>query len=199
MLWQRYSKTQFRAPIPRRAIDAFAAAHKFVQKNNRPVILDSGCGNGESSYYLAARYPQHSIVAVDKSAHRLSRAHAHGPQAETLLFARADCISLWRLIRPAGWPIERHFLFYPNPWPKPGHLQRRWHAHPVFPTLLSLGGRLTLRTNWPIYAREFSQALDFFNKSVEPVLELQLTQAITPFERKYMRSQHKLFAVLACL
>lgn len=49
-----------------------------------------------------------------------------------LVFVRADLVDYWRLLEEAGLRLARHYILYPNPWPKIGHLTRRWHAHPVF-------------------------------------------------------------------
>jgi hypothetical protein len=57
-------------------------------------------------------------------------------------FSHTDLVDYWRLMRKAYVRPARHYLFYPNPWPKIGHLPRRWHGHPVFPALLALGGPL---------------------------------------------------------
>ena len=76
------------------------------------------------------------------------------------ILARCDCIDFWQLAAAENLRCERQFLLYPNPWPKPDQLQRRWHAHPVFPALLALEPRyIELRTNWRVYADEFCDAL----------------------------------------
>ncbi len=189
----RYQQSEWQESIPKHAYDAFAIASRFVAGD--PVILDSGCGVGESSYRLARHYPDKKVLAIDKSARRLARSHKHGECPDNLLILQADCVHLWRLIHEAEWAVLRHYLFYPNPWPKPGQLQRRWHAHPIFPTLVALGGVLTMRTNWLIYAQEFAQALAQVKNTDVTVELLMLSDAITPFERKYINSQHDLYQV----
>ncbi len=193
----KYQNSELQDSIPKHAENAFLIANKFVSSNK--VVLDSGCGTGESSYHLAKKYPDHKIVAVDKSIERLQRSHAFGEQPANLLFVQSDCVHMWRLIRQAGWKIERHYLFYPNPWPKPGHLQRRWHGHPVFPTMLALGGMLVMRTNWEVYAQEFAQALTMSGCADIDMKQLKLDSdaAITPFERKYIQSGHQLYEVMS--
>lgn len=63
------------------------------------------------------------------------------------------------------------------------------------------GSMLTLRTNWEVYAREFLQALRM--NTVEKVemneLKLKVNEAFTPFERKYIQSEHALSEVVARL
>ena len=51
--------------------------------------------------------------------------------------------------------LARHYVLYPNPWPKIGHLARRWHGHAVFPDLLALGGVFECRSNWRIYIEKW--------------------------------------------
>jgi len=177
---------------------AFADARATLGSVPQRVILDAGCGNGESSVRLAAEHRGAWVVGVDKSAARLS-VHAGRRLPANLLLVRAELADFWRLAARAGWRVERHLLLYPNPWPKARHLKRRWHAHPAFPDLLALGGELELRTNWPIYAREFAQAL-----AIAGVPEPRLAavtpepgEAISPFERKYAASRHSLVGVRA--
>lgn len=193
----KYQQTEMQDSIPKHAHDAFEIANQFVAGDS--VILDSGCGVGESSYRLAECYPDVKVLAMDKSALRLERSHGFGHRPENLLILQADCIHFWRLIHRAKWHIKRHYLFYPNPWPKPGHLQRRWHAHPVFPTLVKLGGVLIMRTNWLVYAQEFAQALALTTNDSYKVEQLVVENAFTPFERKYLSSQHELYQIQADL
>jgi len=195
----KYQISEFQDSIPKHAVNAFQIANQFVSSNE--VILDSGCGTGESSYRLADKFPEYKVVGVDKSIDRLERSHAFGDQPENLIFVQCDCVHLWRLIKDANWNIDRQYLFYPNPWPKPGHLQRRWHGHPIFPTMIALGGVLTMRTNWKVYAQEFAQALDIASVGKVDVkqLELDVETAFTPFERKYIQSEHQLYEVVIAL
>jgi tRNA G46 methylase TrmB len=181
--------------IPKFAYDAFDVANHFVADD--PVVLDSGCGTGESSYRLAQLYPDKKIIGIDKSSARLQRSHAHGEQPKNLLLVQANCIYMWRLIRQAQWDIHHHYLLYPNPWPKPAHVQKRWHGHPIFPTLISLGGKLVLRTNWEIYALEFAQAITLLISYDVTVAKLSVVNAFTPFERKYIKSHHSLYEIVA--
>ena len=194
-LVQKYQQSCMQDSIPKHAYDAFEIANQFVMKD--PVILDSGCGTGESSYRLAREFPHLKVLGVDKSISRLKRSHVHGDAPKNLLLLQADCIHLWRLIKLAQWHIHKHYLFYPNPWPKPGHLQRRWHAHPVFPTMLALTAEIVMRTNWKIYAQEFAQAIQISGSYIVEVRQLALNAdaVSTAFERKYLHSGHELYEV----
>jgi len=165
---------------------------------DKSIILDSGCGTGKSTQRLAELYPRHIVIGVDQSHVRLAKSGVSSGFSRNgnCILLRAELSTFWRLLLIDGHTPERHFLFYPNPWPKPGHLKRRWHGHPVFPHLLSLGGEIELRCNWEIYALEFAQAVnlatgaDIRRKTFHP------KNAVSPFEQKYMLRDQSLFSVL---
>ncbi len=194
---ERHRDRPYRKPIAAHTRAAFAWVKENVATRSRPLILDSGCGIGAAARELARQNPERWVVGVDQSAHRLRRAGWAEPglRCDNLLLARAELADFWRLALAARWRLERHYLLYPSPWPKPGQLRRRWHAHPVFEALLGLGGRLELRTNWRIYADEFVIALEFFGHGAATVRRFEPAEALTPFERKFAASQHPLFRV----
>ncbi len=205
----RYANTTYLRPIAAHTEKAFFEANEFVQKRACPVILDSGCGTGQSTLHLAARFPDYTIIAVDKSEARLSR-NKNNKNASTtinhslpenILFVRGELLDFWRLIQKENWNIQKHALYYPNPWPKSSEAVRRFHLHPIFPTLLSLSPETELRTNWEIYAKEFTHAATYLssiqnfprNIQCEPYLA-EIPE--TAFERKYRDAGQTLWRVL---
>lgn len=164
-------------------------------------ILDSGCGTGESTRLLAAQFPHLTVVGADRSAHRLGRGGwcEPGVQEGNVVLMRANLVDLWRLLQQQRLFPQRHYLLYPNPYPKPGQIGRRWHGHPVFPVLIALGGRIELRSNWEIYVREFAQAVELLTSVEAPIVQIRPDHALSAFERKYLQSQHQLFQVVADL
>ncbi|RJF99885.1 tRNA (guanine(46)-N(7))-methyltransferase TrmB [Noviherbaspirillum saxi] len=204
MLVDKHARSQFQKPIMpynKEAFDASIAA--WTRAGNAPLILDAGCGVGLSSLHLATRYPDSFIIGVDQSADRLSRnTQWRGDTPDNLITVRADLVDYWRLLQTAGVQLARHYILYPNPWPKVGQLARRWHGHAVFPTLASLGGELECRSNWRIYIEEFAAALAHLSGQAV-TCESYVTEApITPFERKYIASGHSLWRCrlnLGCL
>ncbi|MGY6588586.1 MAG: tRNA (guanine(46)-N(7))-methyltransferase TrmB [Wenzhouxiangella sp.] len=177
------------------SVPAFRQITPFAESAAR-LIIDAGCGTGHSTRALALADPLAHVIGVDQSADRLSRAPDLPDNARLL---RAELADFWRLLLAAGWPVEQHYLFYPNPWPKPAHLKRRWHAHPVFPCLLAIGGRLELRTNFLLYAKEFQQALHYSGHADASLLQLPVEEPVSPFERKYRDSGHPLYQVIVDL
>jgi tRNA G46 methylase TrmB len=160
-----------------------------------PFILDAGCGTGASTLALACEFPHKLIVGIDKSVVRLDvgqRAIATGAMPANVILLHCELVDFWQLAGAARLRCEKQFLLYPNPWPKPEHVQRRWHAHPVLPAILALGGTIELRTNWRIYADEFARALQLTGTNAS-VQRFEPTQPLTPFERKYVASGHDIW------
>ena len=193
----KHSVNEYKLIIPDDARRKFDELNQIILANPQPIILDSGCGTGESSYYLTQHYPQYWVIGIDKSQHRLSKSSMHGNQPENLLFVCTNLIYLWQLAFEANWLIQKNYLLYPNPWPKASQLKRRWHGHPIFPTLIKLSKKIELRTNWNVYAEEFSLALQFYLNKKIAVEQLQIEKPMTAFERKYTASAHSLYALTA--
>jgi tRNA G46 methylase TrmB len=191
----RHMRQAWRAPIHDYSRRAFAELVDSIDPG-LPVVLDSGCGTGASTVELARRHPESLVVGVDKSQARLGRAPERPGNARLI---RSELADFWRLALEAGWRPVRHYVLYPNPWPKPGHLKRRWHGHPAFPTLLELGGRLELRSNFALYVEEFADALALAGVLDVKVVSFLADEPISPFERKYEQSGHRLFKLTATL
>lgn len=185
---QRNLDNPFRKPFAEHTVEAFERASEWLQQQARPLIFDSCCGVGESSRLIAQRYPEHAVIALDRSEVRLDKhQRCFDESLDNLLFVRADLMDFWRLAQQASWQTEYHFLLYPNPYPKPSQLQRRWHASPVFSSLLALGGQLTVRSNWKTYIDEFVMALKL--AGIETAAsEYSAVEPMSAFERKYWAS-----------
>ena len=156
----------------------------------RPLVIDSFCGTGQSTAILAGRFPGHLVVGIDKSAQRLGR-HTEG-NSDNYCLLRADCEDIWELLVADGLAAEHHFLLYPNPWPKASHLQRRVHGSASLPRLLQLGGAITLRSNWQLYAEEFGLALHLAGRR-GAITRVSGEPPMTLFELKYRDSGHMLW------
>jgi len=176
----------FKKPYQAHTLAEFERIKKIVEQQARPIIFDSCCGVGESSLAIAKRHPEALVIGMDKSQVRLDKNISYQVDVlpDNLILARVNLNDFWRLAVEAGWQLSHHYLLYPNPWPKSKHLQRRWHAGPLFPYIIQLGGLLEVRSNWRLYVEEFTLALQVAGINTE-VLEYKSAEAITPFERKY--------------
>jgi tRNA (guanine-N7-)-methyltransferase len=121
-----------------------------------PVMLEIGCGMGETTAALAASEPGWNYLAVDVYepglAQLLMRAEHLG--LENVRLVHGDAVVL----------LEHHVaddslagvrMLFPDPWPKKKHHKRRL-VTPSFVALLAsrmrLGARLHLATDWADYA-----------------------------------------------
>lgn len=136
------------------------------------------------------------MLGFDRSAVRLSRQQQALPS--NCMLIRADAEDLWRQLASHGFRTRRHFLLYPNPYPKASQLNSRWHGSPAFPALLSLRGTIDVRSNWKTYLDEFQRALDIagFDSDLE---HYEPRVPLTLFERKYANSGHALWRLTASL
>lgn len=195
---QKHLTHPFQKPYQAHTQKAFDDVNAIVQaflveKPNGKVILDSCCGVGQSTRLLAKLNPDALVIGIDKSSSRIERNVEgfdlkDGYQANNFHLVRADLNDFYRLVKTANWPITKHYILYPNPWPKSKHLQRRWHGSAVFPTLISLGAQIILRSNWRLYLQEFQQAAKQVNL-IGDLTELAVeAQPLTPFEAKYQAS-----------
>lgn len=204
----KHAGTRFLKPVAaynRAAFDRSIAAWRAA--GARPLIVDAGCGVGLSTLHLAARFPGHFVIGVDQSADRIARnTQWPGALPPNCIKVRADLVDYWRLMHEAGIYPDRHYILYPNPWPKKHHLGRRWHGHPVFPTIVALGGYFECRSNWPVYITECGAALKQLtgiDAAIEPyrpgdnemtgIAAESFSLPITPFEKKYLASGHSLW------
>jgi len=196
---EKHLEHPFQKPIHARSLEGFKAVEKQVSALGKPIIFDSCCGVGDSTVNLAKLYPNHFIIGMDKSGHRLNKNECYEQHGvDNFMLLRTDLNDFWRLAVDAQMLPEKHYILYPNPWPKSKHVKRRWHGAAVFPSIIALGGELEMRSNWSLYLQEFAVALDVAGKQ-GLVEEFMPQQTITPFERKYQASGQALFKLKATL
>ncbi len=195
-LVERHRRQPWRKPP--QAVDepALASLTRLLQEHRGPLVLDSFCGTGMSTALLAQRHPDALVIGVDQSAHRLAR-HPELPDNARLL--QAHCEAVWRHLAEQGRRLSHHYLLYPNPWPKPGHVSRRIHGHPAFPLLPSLGGQVEVRSNWQLYVEEFGVALLQLGIPARVQCIAADAPPITRFEHKYRESGQDLWCLQAKL
>ena len=145
-------------------------------------------------------------------------------QYPNVLLVRADLIDFWTLCythqknhhHPPFPPIVKHYLLYPNPYPKRSRVKHRWYAHPSFPLLLQLGASdLIVRSNWKLYLEEFMASVHYTSEYLqisEPgvdnfaaryvslegnaVQRIDTTsgfQSMTNFEQKYVETGESIY------
>lgn len=193
-LVRRHMAHPFRKPVAdyNREACAVAQAAHAAWNPQAPLILDAGCGVGWSTQRIAETYPDHFVLGVDQSLDRIARGKPL-PMPANALLVRADLVDFWRLLAAHKIRVARHYNLYPNPWPKIGHLARRWQGHAVFPVWRELGGVVECRSNWRIYIEEMAIALSLLSGQAVTAEPWQTDDPMTPFEKKYLASGHELW------
>jgi tRNA G46 methylase TrmB len=185
-------------PLSAHTEQAFQQAIKWLGDWHGELILDSCCGVGESTVNIAQAHPNARVIGIDKSALRTNKHQAYASTLQNYLVLRADLNDFLRLLVLHEKKLTKHYLLYPNPYPKSAHLQRRWYATAALKDILKLGGILEVRSNWQLYILEFSAALAIA-KVDSGVTVYERDKAITPFERKYWQSGQSSWQLLANL
>ncbi len=205
---KRHLSHAFQKPYQAHTQAAFAKmdtlVKAFLAKNPAgEIILDACCGVGQSTRILAKQNPEALIIGVDKSDHRIKRnvegfAVDDGFTADNYHLVRADLNDFYRLVKAEDWPVSKHYILYPNPWPKSKHLQRRWHGSAVFPHMTSIGQQLILRSNWYLYLAEFKQAsaLVGLHGDIKALPIVEASLALTPFEAKFQASKQECWQLM---
>ncbi|MCU7554553.1 tRNA (guanine-N(7)-)-methyltransferase [Alteromonas sp. ASW11-19] len=183
----RYQQAENKKPIGAHTQAAFDEACAWLGDYRGPLILDSCCGVGESTARLAEQFPDYRILGLDKSAQRVDKHTSYAAGCDNYRVIRADVNDFWRLLRQSDWTVARHYLLYPNPYPKRAHIQKRWYACAAMADLMALCPYVEVRSNWPLYLMEFAQASAHYGLA-STLSEVRDDDAFTPFERKYQRS-----------
>jgi tRNA (guanine-N7-)-methyltransferase len=163
------------------------------------MVVEVGCGVGEWVCYEAARHPATHYLAIEKTQTRSGplQQRAARSRLTNLTAIRADAVLfLDQLCPPAS--VDAFYFFYPNPWPKKVHAQRRLLIGPsmwVFNRCLKPGGQIYLATNVDHYAQEAAENLQqAWGYAISR--HARITSLATPrtaFERKYLTRGETLY------
>jgi len=197
----KYSCEEYKRPIADFSLKTFKEILTWVDRfDGKEIVLDLGCGTGESSFNLAKIYPNRLVIGIDKSFSRIERKNNFKKDLPSnVMIVRGELLDLCFLFYKATIQqrliVYKQYLFYPNPWPKKKLIKRRFHANPVFAFMMKTSKQFELRTNWKIYAEEFLIASQFYEAKDVKIEEFTPTETISNFEQKYLLSDHNLFKV----
>ncbi len=196
---EKHLATTWQKPINDFSREAFARVKEWLTMEDRPLILDSCCGTGESTVRLAEKFPGNRVLGFDRSEVRLNKLVRKLSVPDNCFTIRANADDLWRQLVVANIHPVRHFILFPNPYPKAGQLNQRWHGSPVFPYLIALGGRIEVRSNWRTYLDELAVAITIATGVIARVEEYLPEVVLSAFEEKYRDSGHTLWRLSAQL
>ena len=205
-------------PIAGHTCIAFAVLLEFLEGWRGEVIIDAGCGVGESTINIAVLYPHAKVIGIDKSIARLDKHKSYvkalndnqthdgnsQPQVANYLLLQADLHDFWRLLlqhienSKPDWHVARQFILYPNPYPKKTQLGKRWHGSALFNVIVKVSANIEIRSNWQLYLQECSVAASFYGlHSALSVIDIgNDSVAYTPFERKYSSAGQACFKLV---
>ena len=123
----------------------------------RPLHIELGCGRGEFIAQMAIANPHINYLAVDIKDEILLVAmqaveaarHQVGLAVDNLRLAAFDIERINEVLAPED-RVERIYISFPNPWPKPRHHKHRLvHARQLahYLVFLSGGGEIVFRTD----------------------------------------------------
>jgi SAM-dependent methyltransferase len=73
---EKHLSLEWRQPLHPPSVTAFEALASLGVTGNELIVLDSGCGTGESTRLIARALPACLVIGLDKSLARLSRTGA---------------------------------------------------------------------------------------------------------------------------
>ncbi len=123
----------------------------------QPIHLELGCGKGHFMAGLAAKHPEINYMAVDIKSEVLAVGRRliaaayeeEGREVDNLLLMSQDIARIEQMMAPEDM-MDRIYINFCNPWPKPAHWKRRL-THPrqlqQYKTFLRAGGELHFKTD----------------------------------------------------
>jgi len=163
-----------------------------------PVVVEIGCGPGDSLVPMARARPETDLLAFEvfEPAAAALVARAVREDVTNVRVAPVDAVAgLERLVAPGT--LTEVWTFFPDPWPKQKHHKRRL-VDPAFADLvasrLEPGGRWRLATDWAEYADQMRAVVGGHPAfAAEP--EERGDRPVTRFERRGL-AEHRAIADL---
>ncbi|MGI3779297.1 MAG: tRNA (guanosine(46)-N7)-methyltransferase TrmB [Janthinobacterium lividum] len=152
-----------------------------------PVVVEIGCGPGDSLVPMARARPEVDVLAFEvfEPAAAALVARALREDVTNVRVAPVDAVAgLERLVPPVS--LTEVWTFFPDPWPKLKHHKRRL-VDGTFADLvasrLQPGGRWRLATDWDEYADQMRDVLAAHPAFVAAAEE-RGDRPVTRFERR---------------
>ena len=128
-----------------------------------PVVLDIGCGMGESTLVQAAKAPDVGVIAIDVHTRGVATLMREGDRdgLTNVRVVHGDAVTfIDERLAPASIAGAR--IYFPDPWPKARHRKRRL-VQPEFVALLAdriaPGGFVHCATDDVTYAEQMLETL----------------------------------------
>lgn len=168
-----------------------------------PVVLEIGCGMGETTAVIAAARPEQDFIGIEVHTPGVGNLFKEIATRElaNLRVIQHDAVEVVRDMIAPGSLAGIH-VFFPDPWPKKRQQKRRLIQGPFVHALaqrLAPGGYLHCATDWEEYAAQMLEVL-----SAEPLLDNSADgyaprpdhRPLTKFETRGLRLGHGVWDVV---
>jgi tRNA (guanine-N7-)-methyltransferase len=151
------------------------------------MVLEIGCGRGDLAISYAVAHPDDLVMAIDIHtrgiANILAGIERHG--LTNVRVIEGDAQVFVRRLPPAS--IDEMWVFFPDPWPKARHRNRRLLRDDLIGALaapIKPGGILRLATDIDDYARHATSSIARSELFEPPTFERPSWRTPTVFERR---------------
>lgn len=192
--WQTHSAAWW---IPDEAADALEFEVDRWFGRSAPLVIEIGSGIGESTAALAARRPDHNVLAFEVWRPGVAQTFQRLEKAGVTNVRMMSIDAVWSMEHLfASDSVDEVWTFFPDPWPKHRHHQRRL-VTPAFARVvasrLAPGALWRLATDWPAYAGQMAavlageELLEDVHDGPAPRWD---DRPVTRFERRGLRAGH---------
>jgi len=126
-----------------------------ILPEQRPIVLEIGCGHGHFLARYSAEHPAKLCIGVDLRSDRIDRALRKAERARlpNCHFLRTEALEFIHAL-PPGVTFEEIWVLFPDPWPKKRHHKNRLLQPDFFEAVAAkspVGTRLYFRTDFAEY------------------------------------------------
>ncbi len=119
-------------------------------RNDKPLIIEMGCGKGEYTVDLSGKYPERNFIGIDKKGARMWRGAKTSIEANrpNVAFLRIRAENICQVFGPAE--VDEIWITFPEPQPNsPRHSKRFTSPEFIerYRKLLKPGGLIHLKTD----------------------------------------------------
>ena len=173
--------------------------------NDHPIVLEIGCGMGETTAKIAAQNPNVNYIGVEVFTTGvgalLKRVQEYG--LSNLRIIQHDAVEIVRDMIPQGMLAGVH-IFFPDPWHKARHHKRRLIQGAFVHELalrLKCGGYIHCATDWENYAEQMlavlsAEELLTNTNSAQSFIPRPEGRPLTKYESRGNRLGHGVWDVL---
>ncbi len=182
--------------------EAHAGSWRHAFKKEQPLVLEIGCGKGGFAGQYALQNPDKNIIALDikidmlgvgrRTIVRLFEEAGKGDAIDNLLLVNYNVEQLDKIILPED-KIERLFINFCNPWPRPKHKKRRltyYKKLEMYKRFLQPEAEIRFKTDDD---ELFEESLEYFAQSDYEILYLTRDLHASGFAENIETEHEKMF------